>query len=862
MANKQCSINVLGDDLVRRLNQAGILDDIESKIDEAVQRYANDTLDADKLALIRNDIVRNEVNRMKKLYKERVVEAKNVTTAVEKMEDKIEWFETNFKKNPKVKRSIAGEKQDLIDSVLIGTLYESNFSKGTTLEKNVQSTFGRYWGNEVDRRLADEVGEDWYRTFTRKREDVEKIMDDLIAIQKDPARKTSVNNSNTPHYKIARAIADSFEKMMIENNMLGGKMNFFNLIPKVRLNVHKIRGKKEQFVNDYANIIDDTEVIQKFGISETEKIKIKKQELAEEEYNRIVGGLRDRDGFGNAVENDITVNRDFTVAKDGKSYFDLQSKYSADPDIASMFFSQFQRLSEQQAMTKMFGPNPLSFINKLKQQMRSSPVLKDAVDGEGMLILERGLKQKIENRPVARGYFQRFLSGIRNVTLGKLGFVFVDQLIMEPTFSFYRLLTRGDNTMKNILGNIGPLTGKKKRKSARFHAVAMEHYVGAINTRFFGNVYEQGGRVTELTRKFANGFMRYTGSTLLSDGQAAAGFAVQRMDITDALRSGRKWKNLKADPKKTKFILDLEQAGITETMWDNAMRGVKQGKFLDEEKLFDPFALPVINNTLRSRGQSDYDAWMAYFQKRVDGLSRMKPGEIENARLTFYSDRDVTSSFLKTLVQFKSFSFSISRRVYGDAFLHGGKLGVTKQALGMSLVMFPAAIIATQAREIGKGKAPISDIPTLFERSWARSGVTAFVAPFLDPIAESVFTGLYDQSKNKSSLQDDLERDLLGPSISALTDVVTGATSMAGAAVSPKEDFAKSAFGFTRDMGALLIPNGVPFSYLNNYLMYDVLEKNLLPKQYKKRQKKDKRRAKDQRMFKAKDVFQWADRLD
>ena len=171
-------------------------------------------------------------------------------------------------------------------------------------------------------------------------------------------------------------------------------------------------------------------------------------------------------------------------------------------------------------------------------------------------------------------------------------------------------------------------------------------------------------------------------------------------------------------------------------------------------------------------------------------------------------------------------------------------------------------MIATQAREIGKGKAPISDIPTLFERSWARSGVTAVVAPFLDPIAESVFTGLYDQSRNKSSLQGDLERELLGPSISALTNVVTSGYSMAGAAVSPKEDFAKAAFGFTRDMSSLLIPNGIPFSYLNNYLMYDVLEKNLLPKDYKKRQKREKRKAKDQRMFKAKDVFQWADRLD
>jgi hypothetical protein len=219
-------------------------------------------------------------------------------------------------------------------------------------------------------------------------------------------------------------------------------------------------------------------------------------------------------------------------------------------------------------------------------------------------------------------------------------------------------------------------------------------------------------------------------------------------------------------------------------------------------------------------------------------------------------------SILKTIVQFKSFSFSVSRRVYGDAYLHGGALGVTKQALGLTIPMLTAAFIATQAREIAKGKAPISDFPTLFERSWARSGITALAAPFLDPFVETAFTATYDQSRNKSSLQDDLEREILGPSISSLTNVVTGGVSMLGAAISPKEDFAKAAFGFTRDMGALLLPNGVPFSYLNNYLMYDVLEKNLLPKQYKKRQKREKRKAKDQRMFKAKDVFQWADRLD
>ena len=245
--------------------------------------------------------------------------------------------------------------------------------------------------------------------------------------------------------------------------------------------------------------------------------------------------------------------------------------------------------------------------------------------------------------------------------------------------------------------------------------------------------------------------MRITGSTLLSDGQAAAGFNVQRLDITDALKSGITWKKLKANKKTKRFILDLEQAGIDEGAWDDARRQLD--KYLDEDGLFDPFALPVINNTLRSRGQTRYDAWMAYFQKRVDGLSRMKPGEIENARLTFFNDGKEMNAVIKTLVQFKSFAFSIGRRVYGDAYLHGGKIGVMKQAAGLAIPMFTAGVVATQAREILKGNAPLSfdftEDSTLLERAYQRSGITAILAPFIDPFITEQISAIYNDSANK-----------------------------------------------------------------------------------------------------------------
>lgn len=861
MANKQCSINVLGDDLLNKLRRAGILEDIESKIDDAVKKFEGDSLDTAKLTEIRNGVITNEVNKMKKQLKPKVVETKNSITMVEKLEDKVDWFVTNFPKNPLVKNFKKGDKDKLLNNLLIGVLYESNYSKGAILEENTSSTFGAFWGNLIDRRLTKEVGDDWFK-FTRGRENSEKIVEDLRAIQLDPTRKTSVSNSNTPHYKIARAIADSFEKMVAENNLVGGKMTMLNLLPKVRLNVNKIKNKKDEFINDFAEFLDDQDIIQKYGITDPAKIKATKREIAIKEYDRVTSASPDMDTFGNEL--DMTINRDYQIASSGKSYFDITAKYTSEQDIESVFFEQFQKLSEQHAMTKMFGASPLTFIDKLKKQLSKSEVWASAANGKGMDILQRGLTAKIERRPIARGYFMSALQNLRNVTLGKLGFVFVDQMIIEPVFSAFRLFFRGDNTMKNMLGNMSPFQGKKKRNVARFHNVAMEGFTGAINNRYFGEAFETGGTVTDFTRNMANKFMRITGSTLLSDGQASAGFNVQRLDITDALKSGKKWKQLKADKKRRRFILDLEQAGIDEGAWDDAVRQLD--KYLDEDGLFDPFAIPVINNTLRSRGQTRYDAWMAYFQKRVDGLSRMKPGEIDNARLTFYNDGKEMNAVVKTLVQFKSFAFQMGRRVYGDAYLHGGYVGVMKQTAGLAIPMFAAGVIATQAREIMKGNAPLSfdftEDSTLLERAYQRSGITAMFAPLFDPLITEQISAIYNDSANKRNLQNDYEREILGPSISSMINVLSGASSTVSSVFTEKEDFKKNAFGFTRDLGAMFLPNGLGFSKLQKYLLYDVLEQNLLPKEYKKRKRREKKLAIKQRDKKATNILEWADRIN
>jgi len=189
-----------------------------------------------------------------------------------------------------------------------------------------------------------------------------------------------------------------------------------------------------------------------------------------------------------------------------------------------------------------------------------------------------------------------------------------------------------------------------------------------------------------------------------------------------------------------------------------------------------------------------------------------------------------------------------------------------KQAAGLAIPMFTAGIVATQAREMMKGNAPLSfdftEDSTLLERAFQRSGITAIFAPFIDPFVETQFQAIYENSTNNRNLQNDYEREVLGPSISSMIDVMSGAGSTVASVFTKKEDFKKSAFGFTRDLGAMFLPNGLGFSKLQKYLLYDVLEQNLLPKEYKKRKRRDKKLAIKQRDKKATNILEWADRIN
>jgi hypothetical protein len=417
----------------------------------------------------------------------------------------------------------------------------------------------------------------------------------------------------------------------------------------------------------------------------------------------------------------------------------------------------------------------------------------------------------------------------------------------------------------NVIGNIGPLQGKKKRLAARFHGVAMEHYIGAINNRLYGSLSGNfsDGVASGFTSKVSNSFMRYTGATLLSDGQAAAGFAAFKMDITQAFNKGRSWQRLTKE--KPEFIVELQKAGVDEQMWNQAMRGFKEGKFKGEDGMFDPGLLTLAETKVRSRGITDYDAWMAYFQKRVDGYSRMKPGELEVERLKMYSDNEVAGAVLKSLTQFKSFTLSMGRRMYGDAYQRGGKLGVIMSSMYMVVPMYIAGLAATQAREILKNKAPLQMGPELYGRAWTRTGVSGWLTFFMfDDLIEQGINSFYPETKNdtKRNIVNSYTRDVLGPSFSEMINMGGSFIELIGETIStavddPKADLGKQSFYTFKDIVKTVAPNGFPMSAFVQWLMYDILEKSIHPDLYYKRERKNTKRMMNERAGGNKTAIQW-----
>lgn len=835
------------------------------------------------------EILREQLKLTKKEFKEKFVLAQQVDDEIFEIHDAIRFYISLYQKEgagaigryfnepkPVTQALKKGNYKPLVDRILIARMFDATWQKGTPLEKLKQSTFSQYWGLNIDKRLYDESGTlDWLSKHANKKEDLTSILDDLVAMSKDPSRKTSVNNSNAMQYKIAEAIRDSFKKMMIENNQIGGKMNYYNLIPKARLNANKLDtvAKQKQAVEDIADALDDRTVFELTDLTKDSTpgdILNAKRNLARREVERTVNAGRDENAFGISKS-----NRDFFIYKDGASLYKVIANYTSEMDFGTMLFAHMRKLTDQHALTKQTGGDPYAFLNRVESKMLKDPVLRDHVEGTGWKVYKSTIKHQVNPTLAANNTVMNLLKSYKNLNLMKLGFVPLDQLIAEPTFAFMRTMSDTQFQSKfNLLGNIGPLQGKKKRLAARFNGVAMESQIGAINNRLFGSFNEtlNESASANVTGKLSNKFIWATGATWLSDGQAAATFNVYRMDISEAFKSGIKWQNL--DKKHLTFKRDLMRFGIDEEMWNQASAGYRSGKFRNKDDglggLFDPALIDTPPKKFQARKKTDYDVWMAFFQKKVDGFGRMRPGELATARTSFYTDDQTIGTVMRTMMQFKTFTLAFGQRVYGDAYLKGGKLGVLKTAAYLGVAMIPAAMIRVQMTEMSKGNPPLKFGEDLWGQAIARSGITGwlglvFFDDFIKDTLKSFNPEEYDEV-NEMDLLISLFKDIAGITYTNIATnfvagVKTGYQGIRALSGDEDADVYDKAVDTTVDLFRSFAPNGPGISLLMNYLLYDGFLKMFNPDAYDKREQRIEKRMEENYSGGAQNLYEWLEQF-
>ena len=742
-----------------------------------------------------------------------------------------------------------GNKEDLFFQVMMGLLANNNFQKGGGLEDLVTANMGAYFWTGVNKHM-EAIDPKWYHQFKVKdanKDTLVKFFEDKQALAKNGEMANSTGG-NGIHWELHKRMHKQFMDFVKENNRNGGDENQYNYASRPIFNPQKIEGKRDEFINELAEAIDDI-MIEKMFPGETFKdISAKKKELATQVYQDVI------DYKDTSIQMTETLNKNvrYMIFNSGEAEFNLRKKYSTEDAINSVYH-QMERMAEQGALTKLVGASPTKFFNELSGLMNSNAELKGFVNGEGHNMFKSHLLARYDYSKINKSQLARTFSIMRNVNLLHLGYVTMDQALVEPFFALSRYMTKTDVGIVEALKATFPyLQDKQKRQVAKDWGYALESIMGASIMRFYGTAKEGLTQTSAqaMTQAFSNNFMRFMGQHWLSDGQAAGGLALFRGMVTNALNSGKKWKTLKTE--QAGFVRELERAGLTEQTYNQTLQMWRNGELATEGK-FDIMLLREKEmelaeagvKTSRTRQFSTYDAWHKYFGTQVDGMARIRGGDMERMRTSWYqTDDGTTAAVIRTLMVFKTFSFGVGRRVFGRAMQDGGMMGVMGQAAAITVFTMIPAMMYIQMRELLNGRNPY-DITTKEGLADVVTGAVTRMGTFgslaVIPIVEMMiqnFTkaGFAEELFTSRDFRDDAFRQILGPVFSAWANLLIFDAPWAGGMSKLIKDPPAYANNLIEDAVKIAAPTG-PIITMFRYMLLDAVEEALDPRAYNRKMK-------------------------
>ncbi|MDC1214270.1 hypothetical protein N8000_07365 [Rhodospirillales bacterium] len=622
-----------------------------------------------------------------------------------------------------------------------------NTKIGLTLEESQNAVFADHFNRLVVSKIYDEIPE----THITKLFNDKQFVDDLLAEMHRP--QTDVNakqykTGNKQAQRVAEILNDAIGQMNLRLTQLGRPTPFDtgNLLPN--FNWQKIQAwvkaagdnGEQRFVEFFADKLDGTNPLD---------VRV---QIAEQ----VWGNLKKTKGFidwESVVEN-VSANGKNTKLKqrvrfkDGESWTAINDAFGEREFMATLV-GQFKYLSKQISIAQMFGPDWMRNWQQIQKRIRESQAGNERVFQTKEWRRAQNTFDRLTaspKTPAEVGHGRTLLSAGRSLEVGtKLGSAVITAFMDLPII--INVVTRmyGNSFMRNIDEVMAGFTSKEQRKYAERLNIGVDGMMGALQDRFM--MYDDWHSMNTAQRKItnvSNFIMKISGLEMWTDMLRAGVTALFRKEIGALISNQVQWADLDIRFKGT-----LERFKITEDVWNTL-----NSRTLDDRGKFDVITI---------QDRATREAFLAWFKDAAE-TAVISPSlrDIEHTAWMTQQGSPAEAA-LQTLMQFKQFPLSYTRKVLGRTVAdtsqtRNQKIMTIAQLTAMGTLM---GAVVTQTQQIVSGKQPYAlDSVDLWTRSFALASPLGILTDmFMDNGGESLSRLLVGE---KPTFKDQA-KTLLGP---------------------------------------------------------------------------------------------------
>ena len=629
-----------------------------------------------------------------------------------------------------------------------------NTKIGLTLEESQNSVFADHFNRLVVSKIYDEIPEAHITKLFNDRQFVDDLLAEMHRTQTDINAKKP-KTSNTQAQRVAEILNDAIGQMNLRLTQLGRPTPFTtgNLIPN--FNWQKIQAWLKS-----AGDNGETKFIEFFAdkLDGANSLDIRVQ-IAEQ----VLGNLKTTKGFidwESVVEN-VAANGKNTKLKervrfkDGESWTAINDAFG-ERDFMTTIIGQFRYLSKQIAISQMFGADWMRNWQQIQKRIRESQSGNERIFQTKEWRRAQNTFDRLTASPKVPSDFgiSTALTTGRSLEVAtKLGSAVITALMDVPIV--INVVTRmyGNSFMRNIDEVLSGFTNKEARRYAERLNIGVDGMMGSLQDRFM--LHDDWHSMNVAQRKVSNishFVMKISGLEAWTDMFRSGVTALFRKEMGELIGKQVLWENMDERLRGT-----LERFKITEGVW-----GTLNARMLDEKGKFDVLAI---------QDRATREAFLGWFKDAVE-TAIISPSlrDIEHTAWMTQGGSG-TEEVVKTLMQFKQFPLSYTRKVIGRHIADTSQTKVQKltslaQLTAMGTLM---GAVVTQTQQYASGKQPYAlDSVDLWTRSFALASPFGIMTDmFMESGGDSLAHLLLGENPKFS----DKAKTLLGPLFGDLATV-------------------------------------------------------------------------------------------